>query len=442
MIVGFVLLLVIAAGRAARWRLVRTHPAAGELIDVGGHRLHVHRCGTGPTVVFDAGAGGMSDDWALVRAGLDGIATTVAYDRAGLGRSEPGPTPRSVRRQVTEVRAALRRSNLQPPYVLVGNSYGGLVARAYAYEHTDEVSGLVLVDAAHEDQFDYYPKEYVASRQRMARTMRWMIGIAGVAVGSGLPAFFARRIPDAVADALPGDVDARRRVTIVMSVRHLQAVRDEFTALDDSLAYIRRIRRPLGDLPVIVITHGLPVTEGVPQHLRSDVEDAWQKMQASLTGISTDAYLVVAERSSHKHPTSSSPTSSSMPSCGCSAAAVAPKLRARHQAETSRQLARGTSRQIGSDLIYRAASSGVVVDVRPVAGGTTARRQCQTAPAARSTARHPTRGVWRSEHVGGHGRAGSTALAVPLLYPLVLDPYVVANATGPTGSAVAYSVVM
>lgn len=299
MIVGLVLLLVIAAGRAARWRLARTHPAPGDLVDVGGHRLHVHRSGTGPTVVLDAGAGGMSDDWALVRAGLDGVATTIAYDRAGLGRSEGGPTPRSIPTQVIELRAALRQSGAHPPYVLVGHSYGGLVARAYAYEHTDEVSGLVLVDAAHEDQFDYYPKEYVDSGQRMARSMRWMVGIARVAVGSGIPAFIAPRIPDAVADALPPDVGARRRAALVMSTRHLRAVSDEFEALDDSLAYVRRIRRPLGDLPVIVITHGLPVTEGVPEHLRSDVEDAWQRMQSSLTGIARDASLVVAERSGH-----------------------------------------------------------------------------------------------------------------------------------------------
>ena len=299
MIVGFVLLLVVAAGRAVRWRLARTHRAPGGLVDVGGHRLHIHRSGTGPTVVFDAGAGGTSDDWALVRAGLEGIATTVAYDRAGLGRSQPGPTPRSVPTQVTELRAALRQSNLQPPYVLVGHSYGALVVRAYAYEHTDEVSALVLVDAAHEDQFDYYPEEYVESGRRMARAMRWTARIAGIIVGTGVPAFFAGRIPDPVADALPPDVGARRRATIVMSARHLRAVADEFAALDDSLADVRRIRRPLGDLPVTVVTHGVPVTEGVPEHLRTAVENAWQKMQAELAGISSEASLVVAERSGH-----------------------------------------------------------------------------------------------------------------------------------------------
>jgi pimeloyl-ACP methyl ester carboxylesterase len=84
-----------------------------------------------------------------------------------------------------------------------------------------------------------------------------------------------------------------------MSARHLRAVADEFAALDDSLADVRRIRRPLGDLPVTVVTHGVPVTEGVPEHLRTAVENAWQKMQAELAGISTEASLVVAERSGH-----------------------------------------------------------------------------------------------------------------------------------------------
>lgn len=293
------LLLVVAAGQAARWRLARHHPPPGHLVDAGGHRLHVQRCGTGPTVVLDAGAGGMSDDWALVRAGLDGVATTVAYDRAGLGRSEAGPTPRSVRAQVTELRAALRHSGLPPPYVLVGHSYGGLVARAYAYEHIDEVDGLVLVDAAHGDQFDHYPQEYVDSGRRMARAMRWMTPIAVTVVASGVPAVFARRIPDAVADALPDELGTQRRAAIVMGTRHLRAVGDEFAGLEESFAYVRQIRRPLGDLPVIVITHGVPVTEGVPEHLRGDVEDAWQKMQWDLTGISTDASLVVAEHSGH-----------------------------------------------------------------------------------------------------------------------------------------------
>jgi len=157
----------------------------------------------------------------------------------------------------------------------------------------------VLVDAAHEDQFDYYPEEYVESGRRMARAMRWTARIAGIIVGTGVPAFFAGRIPDPVADALPPDVGARRRATIVMSAWHLRAVADEFAALDDSLADVRRIRRPLGDLPVTVVTHGVPVTEGVPEHLRTAVENAWQKMQAELAGISSEASLVVAERSGH-----------------------------------------------------------------------------------------------------------------------------------------------
>lgn len=301
-IVVVLLLAVTAAGQVAQWRLARAHPAPGELVDVGGHRLHVHRSGSGPAVVFDAGAGGTNPDWALVRDDVDQFATTVAYDRAGLGWSEPGPKPRTALRQVAELRTALQRSGVEPPYVLVGHSWGGLVMRAYTYEHPGEVAGLVLVDAAHEDQFTYYPPEYVDSARQMGRTMERLAWAFRAFFGSGIPALLNSRSADEVADALPPEARGRRRATGVMSGKHSRATIDEFSAIEESFAEVQRIRRPLGDLPVVVISHGLPVTEGVPEHLRPAVEEAWQKMQANLAGISTNASLRHAERSGHNIP--------------------------------------------------------------------------------------------------------------------------------------------
>lgn len=296
------LILALCAGQAARWRLAREHRGPGQFVSAGGHRLHVQRTGAGPTVVFDAGAGGTGLDWDLVRRASEAFATTVAYDRAGLGWSDRGPKPRTLQVHVTELRSALQLLDADPPYVFVGHSYGALVGRAYAYEHADEVAGLVLVDAAHEDQYSYYPEEYVRRGREMARSMRLMGIVSGAIIGSGLPALFAGRIPDPVADRLPSDVARDRRALAVVSPKHMRTVTDEFVALDDSLSYLRRIRRPLGHLPVVVITHGIPVTEGVPQHLQTDVENAWQKMQADLASISTNASLIVAEGSGHNVP--------------------------------------------------------------------------------------------------------------------------------------------
>jgi len=77
------------------------------------------------------------------------FARVVVYDRAGLGRSEAGPLPRTSGRIVGELRVALARAGVAPPYVLVGHSFGGQNMRLYASQHPEDIAGLVLVDALH-----------------------------------------------------------------------------------------------------------------------------------------------------------------------------------------------------------------------------------------------------------------------------------------------------
>jgi pimeloyl-ACP methyl ester carboxylesterase len=295
------LLAATAVGQFQQVRLQRANPATGELIDVGGHRLHVVRAGDGPTVVFENGPGGMALDWTLVQNELAGEATTVAYDRAGLGWSEVGPRARDVVTIVDELHTALARSGSSAPYVLVGHSYWGLIVRAYAYTYPDEVVGLVLVDAAHEDQFDIYPAAYAAKADTMAKAMGRLRGVYRAVAGSGIPALFAGSLPDPVADRLPAEIAAARRAATLMDSSHATTATDEMVALADSLDQVRRIRFPLGDLPVVVIRHGRTMGEeaGVPAGLEDEVETAWRRMQDDLATISTDSRLVVAEGSGH-----------------------------------------------------------------------------------------------------------------------------------------------
>jgi pimeloyl-ACP methyl ester carboxylesterase len=133
---------VAAAGDARRY------PAPGQLVDVGGYRLHLHCVGAGsPTVVLDAGLSGSSLDWNLVQPELARTTRVCAYDRAGMGWSDPGPQPRTPSQIAGELHTLLSNAGVAGPYVLVGHSLAGKNVRLFAQQHPDEVAGMVLIDA-------------------------------------------------------------------------------------------------------------------------------------------------------------------------------------------------------------------------------------------------------------------------------------------------------
>jgi len=127
------------------------HPPRGRLVDIGGRRLRIV-CegprGTGPTVILEAGAFGFAADWASVQARLtrQGV-RSCAYDRAGLGYSDPGPRPRDGLAATQDLERLLVAAHEPGPYVLVGHSMAGLRVRLFAVRNPDKVAGLVLVDA-------------------------------------------------------------------------------------------------------------------------------------------------------------------------------------------------------------------------------------------------------------------------------------------------------
>jgi pimeloyl-ACP methyl ester carboxylesterase len=117
-------------------------------------QLRMLIAGSGPAVVFENGMGAELAYWRRVQSEVQQFATTIAYDRAGVGGSSDGPLPRDARQVATELHAALRDSGVPPPYVLTGHSIGGLYVRVYAAMYPDEVAALVLVDASRHDEWD------------------------------------------------------------------------------------------------------------------------------------------------------------------------------------------------------------------------------------------------------------------------------------------------
>jgi len=121
-------------------------------VDIGGYKLHIDIKGKGsPAVVMIAGSQAFSFDWSLVMPGISGITQVCTYDRPALAWSDPGPMPRTFDQDIYELHTLLQKSGVKPPYILVGHSLGGIIARLFEKKYPTEVKGLVLVDATSED---------------------------------------------------------------------------------------------------------------------------------------------------------------------------------------------------------------------------------------------------------------------------------------------------
>ena len=155
LVIGLVVLAVIAVIYQAFGTEIyrRIYPPPGELVDVGGHSLHINCVGEGsPTVILESGSGATSVDWANIQPEVANTTRVCAYDRAGTGWSEPGPGPGDPQQIAGELHTLLGNAGIDGPYVLVGHSFGGLYVRMYAELYPNEVEGMVLVDSSHPEQ--------------------------------------------------------------------------------------------------------------------------------------------------------------------------------------------------------------------------------------------------------------------------------------------------
>jgi pimeloyl-ACP methyl ester carboxylesterase len=155
---------------------------AGALIDIGGGRALFLQCtqpvAGAPAVILEAGLAADHTAWSQVQPAAAQYARVCSYDRAGLGRSSPGPAPRDAERAAADLRALLDAAGVAGPYILVGHSFGGLFARRFAADNAAAVAGVVLVDAVHEDWWqqarEALPPEAPGDSERLKSFRRFL----------------------------------------------------------------------------------------------------------------------------------------------------------------------------------------------------------------------------------------------------------------------------
>src|SRR5215469_11402761 len=168
-------------------------PRVGQAVDIGGRRLNLYCSGQGaPAVILEPGGNSPGYEQGWLQSKMATFTRACWYDRAGVGWSDPPPSPRTSTSIVSDLHEALRRAGIPPPYVMAGGSVGGEYVRIYAAHYPSDVAGLVLVDPAVPDQHD--PDFAVAPMNRLSGTTRHLICMALPAIARlGVLRFTASR---------------------------------------------------------------------------------------------------------------------------------------------------------------------------------------------------------------------------------------------------------
>jgi pimeloyl-ACP methyl ester carboxylesterase len=267
-----ILLVVLLAGASYQFfsnrRDLRLHPPPGQMIDIGGYRLHLDCTGQGlPTVVFDSGLSDDSITWYKVQPEIAKVTRSCSYDRAGLGWSDPSPLPRTSRAVAEELHRLLKNAKIEGPFILVGHSLGGLNMRMFAALYPGDTAGVVLVDSAYPDQYKRLPVEVQSYNAKFLRRLGYFEDTMLI----GWPRL------SGWCDQWPAEIRAVRRATECR--------------LQPWLTHLAEYRASLGDIPLVVLSHD--TSEPGP------MATAWSQMQKDLTSLSSRSSYVVVPGSTH-----------------------------------------------------------------------------------------------------------------------------------------------
>jgi pimeloyl-ACP methyl ester carboxylesterase len=305
--VSILVLALVAATARAQERVPAAYAPRGEMVDIGGRKLHLYCTGSrGPTVVIEPGSADLSFDWALVQGPASEFARVCSYDRAGYAWSDPGPTPRTYRQLALELHTALRRGHVPGPYVLVGHSYGGFLVRAFAKYYPREVVGMVLVEAVHENARIVIGDKAVRIRED-AKGRPVPAPSLDAPVAAAPPLVYPpddAPVPklDPPYDRLPEDLQ-RLQMWAYSQKRLETAVRAEMDWSPEELARMwadpRERHYPLGRMPLVVITRRDGGYGDGANYTAKDLDEERLRQQDDLARLSHNSLHVVDANTGH-----------------------------------------------------------------------------------------------------------------------------------------------
>ena len=171
---GIFLLISYSYNKYAVEKWLENPKPPGQMINIGTHKLYATVKGGGfPAVILLPGGGAFSWGWWDIQDELAKTTKVVTYDRAGFGWSEASPEPYSSKQIVTELHTLLQKLAIDPPYIVVGVSMGGIYTKHFAKLYPKEMSGVVFVDpSAEEEEKLRDPKNQQAALRQSEKTSR------------------------------------------------------------------------------------------------------------------------------------------------------------------------------------------------------------------------------------------------------------------------------
>jgi pimeloyl-ACP methyl ester carboxylesterase len=267
------------------------HPA--QLVSLlDGRKMNLLCLGEGsPVVVLDAGYGSGASTWAAIHPILAETTKVCAFDRPGNEWSDPGPLPRTTAAIVADERAMLKAAGLKGPFVLVGHSMAGLDVRLYASLYPKEVAGVVMIDPSNPHQqarlAEVAPASAAADAARMAGRRKCAEQLIAGELKAGDDPDFAKCFPPPPSSVPePWRSTLANRQTDPKRLANLMSEVDSMPGADSD--QIDAAKRPLGDLPLIVLT-----AEGTARGLagspgeQAAAAQVWSQMHDEAAALST-----------------------------------------------------------------------------------------------------------------------------------------------------------